>query len=545
MTQTQLIRISAAGDSLALHGYADTLVYLPVSSASEKPTLIAVRLGGDPAVTQALTFALSGGCEFKAELNGDSLVLNGKKMRYKRKISTAAPYAQALLTAEDEEVQGKEKAQGREGIKTYVATRVCYLYCPPGDHTHLFRELQKKTSVPMLPEFEDYVLDECRCRGILTPLTVLSTTEKFEAWRLMLARDDKNLVDVVNDGLKSGALHIPGAASGQADVFENVSTISQYLNTFGAQIAEKIKSRFEPLYDPTMEPPSTEVQRIDANIYRHTGYHLYDAQMAVAESVKRRIDQGRPAIIVAECGSGKTKIGAAALAASQREEGGKKFNIVLCPSHVAEKWVRELNETVPNVRAAVVRTIRELKTVYADYQRKSTNVYAVISKESARDGYVRYPAVNIGHAGRQTVFRCPDCGEIVEQPLNDGGVTYWVTADASFFLRENAQNHKCRSCGSPLWAPLTDGAAPKSWAKIGGFGYVYRKELQRYYDLTNNPAILEKLDELSRQSSGSASTVPRAPRRYPLSTYIRKKMSGKIDGLIADELHRAPIRACA
>lgn len=179
MTQTQLIRISVAGDSLALHGYADTLVYLPASSASEKPTLIAIRLGGDPAVTQALTFSLSGGGEFTAELNGESLVLDGKKMRYKRKMSTAAPYAQALLTAEDEEIQGKEKAQGREGIKTYVATRVCYLYCPPGDHTHLFQKLQKKTSVPMLPEFEVYVLDECRCRGILTPLTVLSTTEEL------------------------------------------------------------------------------------------------------------------------------------------------------------------------------------------------------------------------------------------------------------------------------------------------------------------------------------------------------------------------------
>lgn len=408
MTQTQLIRISVAGDSLALHGYADTLVYLPASSASEKPTLIAIRLGGDPAVTQALTFSLSGGGEFTAELNGESLVLDGKKMRYKRKMSTAAPYAQALLTAEDEEIQGKEKAQGREGIKTYVATRVCYLYCLPGDHTHLFQELQKKTSVPMLPEFEVYVLDECRCRGILTPLTVLSTTEEFEAWRLVLTRDDKNLIGIVNDGLKSGTLYIPGVASSRADVFENVSTISQYLNTFGAQIAEKIKSRFAPLYDPTAQPPSTEVQRIDANIYRHTGYHLYDAQIAVAESVKRRIDQGRHAIIVAECGSGKTKIGAAALAASQREDGGKKFNIVLCPSHVAEKWVRELHETVPNVRAAVVRTIRELKTVYADYQRKSTNVLFGLRYRGAsrkrRKRMLIFSALSPG-APRQTLWK--------------------------------------------------------------------------------------------------------------------------------------------
>lgn len=266
MTQTQLMRISVTGDSLSLQGYADTLVYLPASNAGEKATLVAIRLGGDPAVTQALAFSLSGGSEFKAGINGESLVLDGKKMRYKRKMSTADPYAEALLTAEDEEFQEKEKAQGREGIKTVVKRRVCYLYCPKGDHTRLFSELQKKTSVPMLPEFEGYVLAECRDRGFLTQLAVLSTTEDFEAWRLTITRDDENLVSIVDDGLKRGCLHIPGADPGKPNAFKTVSTISQYLDSFGSQIAEKIKSRFAPLYDPATEPPSAEVREIDANI---------------------------------------------------------------------------------------------------------------------------------------------------------------------------------------------------------------------------------------------------------------------------------------
>ena len=38
-------------------------------------------------------------------------------------------------------------------------------------------------------------------------------------------------------------------------------------------------------------------------------FPLYDAQLAVAEAVKRQLDRKKTALIIAECGSGKTKIG--------------------------------------------------------------------------------------------------------------------------------------------------------------------------------------------------------------------------------------------
>ena len=60
----------------------------------------------------------------------------------------------------------------------------------------------------------------------------------------------------------------------------------------------------------------------DINKYlkSHTGYELYPAQLAVAESVKRRLEKAKVAMIIAECGSGKTKIGSAALAAYQNRK---------------------------------------------------------------------------------------------------------------------------------------------------------------------------------------------------------------------------------
>ena len=70
----------------------------------------------------------------------------------------------------------------------------------------------------------------------------------------------------------------------------------------------------------------------------------------MAEAVKRQLHRSKVGLIVAECGSGKTKIGAVAIGAaaaglySQQKSAGlsKTFNIVLCPSHVTRKWVREV-----------------------------------------------------------------------------------------------------------------------------------------------------------------------------------------------------------
>lgn len=93
-----------------------------------------------------------------------------------------------------------------------------------------------------------------------------------------------------------------------------------------------------------------------------------------------------------------SKIGSTALGAlhglwadQKRKDGRKSFGIVMCPSHVTQKWVREIGETLPDTYGMVVRTIRDLNRLYAMYEEGDKSVFAVFSKEQARDGYaVRY-----------------------------------------------------------------------------------------------------------------------------------------------------------
>ena len=297
LSQPRLYPVACESKDFALTGYADTIICEP-RVGNDASTLIGIRLGGEPAATQALATVLRTGAPFRITVDGNEFTCQGDKHKYSLHYGAAVPYSEALLTIQDEEIEGKEKVRGRESTVSFIKSRVHFLYCAVGDHTGLFRQIQMKTCAPMLPEFQDYVLCETQRYGILTQLEVYSTTERFEVWRLSLDRDEKTLIEILNRGLKKGDIRIPGTLVGDRNAFKHIATIPQYLNTFGTQIAEKIKSRFTPLFDPAVESLSKEIRQVDTCIWSHTGYHLYDAPMAVAEAVKRKIDRNRPAIDV-------------------------------------------------------------------------------------------------------------------------------------------------------------------------------------------------------------------------------------------------------
>ena len=199
--------------------------------------------------------------------------------------------------------------------------------------------MDQKTAVPMIPEYQDYVLTELQ-RGIScghfrsSPCPV--------SWRrgfCAVEEKDKNIVAVMEDGLKSGAISIPGATVG-LNPLDEINSITEYLNTFGVTVAERIKKLFVPLFDPATESLSPEVLAINQYIEDHAGYPLYDAQLAVAEAIKRQLERSKVGLIVAECGSGKSKIGAVSIAATaagllshqMSVKVSKTFNLILCPS---------------------------------------------------------------------------------------------------------------------------------------------------------------------------------------------------------------------
>lgn len=157
-----------------------------------------------------------------------------------------------------------------------------------------------------------------------------------------------------------------------------------------------------------------------------------------------------------------------------------------------------------------------------------------MSKEKARDGYMKRPAA-VWNRQRQA-FVCPDCHKVIEMDLMDEGSKYRVKADPLFFKRENKQNHKCENCASLLWTVLLPDEQSE-WVKVSKFGFVHRQHASEYLGgINKNPAIYKAIEDIADNPEGHFINAG-AYRRFPLSTYIKQKMKGKIDGLIVDELH--------
>lgn len=534
-SQSRLMPISYYNPKqfIRLNAYADLIIY---EKDPSRLLLRAIRFGGEPEMVRALADALYAGAELEAEIGQDKVYFVSEAKRFQRQLSHDGVYAEAVLLAQDDEQKVEPEEQSEDQQQMPQAPRNYFIFGPVDDRQYLFDEIDRKITVPLIPAFRDYLLSELEQRNILRKLHTVSIREKLDAWVLKCEKDDANIISVVEDGLKSGAISLPGTVT-DPHGFDAITNVTGYLNAFSTIIAERIRNQFTPLYDPATEPLSPEVLSINRYIQEHAGYPLYNAQLAVAEAVMRKLKTGKSAFIVAECGSGKTKIGATAMAAlhalkaNQRQGGkAKTFNLVLCPSHVAQKWCREISETLPDAAGVVVRTITELDSLYRLFQQGDRSIYAVMSKERARDGYMKRPAAL--YDVRHNRYRCPCCDGVIGTVFEDEDV---IPSGVEFFRRENRDNHRCVHCGTVLWTAVNPDLR-SDWVKLTDYGWVHRRAAKKHLEQEFPSAAREKIMEVAENPDGYYPILG-AHRKYPLSTYIKHKYKGKIDGMICDELH--------
>ena len=196
----------------------------------------------------------------------------------------------------------------------------------------------------------------------------------------------------------------------------------------------------------------------------------------------------RGTTVVGEMGTGKTFIGAAAayMAGFQRV-------LILCPPHLTKKWKREVEQTVPLARAAIVTSITDLESLRRSVG--SGPLFTVMSRERAKLSYRWKPAVEYRWAtSRGRLVRDEDTGEPFRVPCCPVCTVQILDKDGVPLTHKqlNRKKHTCRYCGSPLW-----------------------------------------------QADGSSL------RRYPLADYVKHRMKGFFDLLIGDEIHEYKGRGSA
>ena len=260
--------------------------------------------------------------------------------------------------------------------------------------------------------------------------------------------------------------------------------LGDFIDTFKEAIARRVVESYPPLYRP-----SENGGTLPRLLRRPLG-----AQTDAIRGAALSLEAHRGTTVVGEMGTGKTFIGAAAA-----HMAGFQRILVLCPPHLVPKWKREVEQTVPGVKAAIVESITDLERLRLSIG--PGPLFAVMSREKAKLSYrwkaavIQRWAVSGGTESKPAKlvrddetgepFRVPCCPDCTAQVVDKDGVPL---TDKDL----NRRKHVCANCGSPLWQADRSG-----------------------------------------------------PKRYPLADYVKHHMRGFFDLLIGDECHEFKGRGSA
>ncbi len=254
--------------------------------------------------------------------------------------------------------------------------------------------------------------------------------------------------------------------------------LAAFIDMYREAIAQRVVASYPPRYRP-----SDNARPLPKLLRTPLG-----AQADAIRGAALSLEAQRGTAVVGEMGTGKTFIAAAAA-----HTAGFEHVLVLCPPHLTRKWKREVEETVPGARAAIVASITDLERL-----RLATGagpLFAILSRERAKLSYRWQPAVVERWAtARGRLVRHAETGEPFRVPCCPGCHAPIVDKDGVPLLGRDLARRKrrCSACGAALWQADRTG-----------------------------------------------------PKRVPLADYVKNRMAGFFDLLIGDEVHEFKARGSA
>ena len=140
--------------------------------------------------------------------------------------------------------------------------------------------------------------------------------------------------------------------------------LAGFIDTYRDAIAQRVVESYPPLYRP-----SENGGKLPMLLRSPLG-----AQADAIRGAALSLEAHRGTTVVGEMGTGKTFI-----AASAAHMAGFKRILVICPPHLTRKWKREIEQTVPGARAAIVASITDLERLRLSIG--SGPLFAVMSRE--------------------------------------------------------------------------------------------------------------------------------------------------------------------
>jgi hypothetical protein len=359
------------------------------------------------------------------------------------------------------------------------------------------------------------------------------------------------------------------SVNGEGDILSyKGSELEGFLQQWITPLTDLVAQSYPPVYQfnlngygPVLDGLSRG--RVIPGLNGQTG--LLPAQKHAAAAVLTRLEKERDAIVVGECGTGKTSLGVAIAAGRKAQR-----TLVLCPPHLVDKWQREARIVWPGVRAMALETISDVDAFFAD-QPDSAPLVGVLKQTTARSasgwqhaydligpashnyGSKGYVEVERGWGSalsprqlldlpveertwrgrvlseRQILtlqgrgIRCPTCGR---QQMN---------RDVPLSVREfKSATQRC--CYADCRAPLYQFSRSRSASQRRGSFLLYseREKLIREYTDRGEEVPFT----IRERWTGSTVRDTFGYGKVPLASYIKRRARGRLDLVLIDEFHQ-------
>lgn len=213
--------------------------------------------------------------------------------------------------------------------------------------------------------------------------------------------------------------------------------LKQFIERYGERLVARVNQMISYVYNP-LSPEG--VEDFDPK-FRSLLRRPYPVQGEIIRAVSKALYKEGVShlFICGEMGTGKTMIALSTIFMSPFPQR----TLVVCPTHLVEKWIRESRITIPDVRVinlSVKNVISILEGLKGVRRRPETHEVYVISKERLKLGYGwRSAAIK----SKRTRFPiCPGCGYV---PRKTGPEEVYLTWEDIERKRNFCQ------CGEALW----------------------------------------------------------------------------------------------
>jgi len=252
--------------------------------------------------------------------------------------------------------------------------------------------------------------------------------------------------------------------NGNIDRWDDINTVNDYVLEFNKEIQTVLNKSIRTRFDSENELP-------DMRMFEY-GRMPYRGQIQLIEAGKRTLLDEQRVIFTCDMGTGKSTLGTMTNDLYMQEKKNKKYiTLVVAPNSTLKKWSKEIklilgNKVNTKICESTVEYIRYMKNYIDDKP-----LYIITSKETAKLGFKRKPAVNYGtkivkveeedEYGRKVnknhkikdLALCPHCGmPMINSAKNKNSEIEDEYLREKHFKGIKKSNYKCPNCGEVLWS---------------------------------------------------------------------------------------------